>query len=506
MPLLRNYNQYSTAQPLIQGTLPWVGGDEALRILSYQLYEQIYWNVPETFELIRRGSDSKPIYVPSGKQIVETINRFTANDISVIADPQFGSESEQNEANSILTDFLRRERFYTKFGAAKRFGIIRGDWFFYLRADAERQDGARISLMEMDPASYFPITKQEDPDVVIGVHIVEPIDWGDETRIRRITYRKTTEEGGPSPISFEEAIFELDAWGGPDQDEEKIRQVHPPTELPSPIDSIPIYHIKNFVTPQDPYGSSELRGMERIIAAINQGITDEEVILALEGLGVYVTDAGQPEDDNGNPVPWNLGPGRVAELPEGKDLKRVQGAGSVSPIQDHLKYLHDQLDLATGTPAVAKGSVDVATADSGVALALKMGPILSRSEEKEDGVTDTMTRLLFDLRKWFQAYEPSLRGPMENIRWIPQYGEKIPQNRKERFDELMSLAKADPPVVSMRWIRSQLKKLDYEFPDDTEMMDEILEEIQYIETMKADVTGARIDREIEEVNAAEEGE
>lgn len=504
MPLLRNYGPYSTAEPLVQGSLSWIGGEDALRVQSYQLYEQIYWNVPETFSLMKRGSDAKPIYIPAGRQIVDTINRYTAPDLSVIADPDHGSDSERDEAMATITDFLRREKFYSKFAASKRFGIVRGDWFFYLRGDAERQDGARISIETMDPASYFPITKEDDSDTVIGAHIVEPYEIDDELYIRRITYRKTSEEGGPSPITFEEAIFEIDAWGGPDQDESKVRDVVAPTELPQPIDSIPVYHIKNFVTPQEKFGSSELRGMELLSASINQSISDEELILALEGLGVYATDAGQPEDENGNLVPWNLGPGRVVELPEGKNFERVGGTSSVAPIQDHLSYLHEQMDLATGTPAVAKGSVDVTTAESGVALALKMGPILSRGSEKELNITDTLTAMLFDLRKWFQAYEPTLRGPMENIRWIPQYGEKMPINRKQKFTEIMEIAQADPPIVPMSWVRDELRKLDFEFGEDTDVTEQILDEMQLVEGMREDVTGARIDREMGAANSGTE--
>lgn len=501
MPLLRNFTPYSTAEGLISGSLPWIDGDDALRIQSYQLYEQIYWNVPDTFELIRRGSDAKPIYIPSGKEIVETIHRFTAPGLNFTADPNFGSDTERVEAMQTLTDLFRRERFVTKFNASKRFGIIRGDWFFYLRADSERQEGARISIMEMDPASYFPIYKEGDPDTVVGVHIVEGYREGDEDVIRRITYRKVTGEGGPSPITFEEAIFPLDEWGGPNQDESAIRVLTPPTALPAPIDSIPIYHIKNFVTPQDPFGSSELRGLERVIAAVNQGISDEEMILALEGLGVYVTDAGQPEDENGNLVPWNLGPGRVVELPEGRTFKRANGAGSMQPIQDHLNYLHRHLDLAAGTPNVAKGNIDVNVAESGVSLAIQMGPILARGGEKEDDITDTLTQMLFDLRKWIIAYEPTLRGPMEAIRWIPQYGPKLPMNRQERFKELMELASADPPIVPMSWVRDELRKIDYDFPEDTDVMGEILTEMQLVQQIKEDVTGARIDQEIDAANA-----
>lgn len=44
---------YSTARSLM-GTLPtWMDEYDAQRIMSYQVYEQIYKNVPETFKLVQ---------------------------------------------------------------------------------------------------------------------------------------------------------------------------------------------------------------------------------------------------------------------------------------------------------------------------------------------------------------------------------------------------------------------------------------------------------------------
>src|SRR3546814_3832626 len=47
------------------------------RVASYDAYESIYWNAPDTFKLVQRGTDADPIYVRSeerrvGKECVST--------------------------------------------------------------------------------------------------------------------------------------------------------------------------------------------------------------------------------------------------------------------------------------------------------------------------------------------------------------------------------------------------------------------------------------------------
>lgn len=488
-------DRYSTASNLL-GTRPaWVRTTEDQnRLAAYALYEVIYWNVPDTFKLLQRGSDATPIYVPAGRKIVETLHRFMAPKMTVVADPQFGSEGEQQAAMLAITDLFRRERFYSRFSTNKREGIIKGDWLWHLYADPERPDGARISILPLDPATYFPIYNPENIDEVIGGHIVEEVTFGGKPHIRRLTYMKQTGVAGPSPIEVTDETYEVDKWDDPEA--MPVNVVNPPYTLPAPIDQIPVYHVQNFHESGSIWGSSELRGMERLIAAINQSITDEELALALEGLGVYATDAGTPIDPETNEeIPWNIGPGRVVELPDGKKMSRVSGVSSVTPYQDHIAYLHSQLDGASATPAIAAGNVDVETAESGIALYLQLAPLLAKAEEKEQIVTDVHVNLFYDLRKWFQAYEPSLRGPMENVRWLPVYGEKVPTNRKQRFDEVMSLLERG--VVSGQWARTELKKIGYEFPDDTTMMGQILEEKEMTAKVEADAFGARLDRELD---------
>lgn len=495
-----DFNQWSTAKPLHSGYSAWVPDEDKERIASYHLYEQIYWNVPETFKLVQRGSDSQPIYVPAGRVIVETLHRYMANSMKIVPDPAFGEQNDQALAVQVWTDLTRRERFYSKFNANKRYGIMRGDWAWQILADPKKEAGSRVSIMPIDPASLFPIVHTDEPDTIIGWHIVDQIRDPDSGKyiISRLTYRKTTEAGGPSPITMEHILFESDKWGGPGMEEKAIRVITPEFTLPSPIDDLPIYVIPNFDEPGALWGSSEMRGLETLLAAINQGVSDEELTLAMHGLGVYATDAGAPiDEDTGEELPWTIGPARVVEVPQGSLFRRVEGVTSLNPYQEHLEYLHHQVDLAVATPGIAKGKVNVEVAESGVALRLEFGPIIAKGEEKENVVTDVLTNLLFNVPKWYVAYEgTAFNSLIEKTRYVPIYGEKIPPNKKQQFDDIMSMIEHGVIPLAVGW--DMLRALGYELPDSTEMMTALLEQKQNIATIEADAIGNRLDKEITE--------
>lgn len=505
-----DFDQYSTAKPLLSALPAWINSEfDQKRIAAYQLYEEIYWTAPESFKLETRGQDAFPIYVPAGRIIVETMNRYLANAMTVTVDPEFGSDTEKALANQVMTDLVRRERFYSRFAANKRYGIIRGDWLWHLYADPLRPPGARISIFPIDPASYFPILNPDNLDEIIGAHIVDQfLGEGEQglekgkAYIRRLTYRKATEAGGPSPITAEDAIYEVDAWGGPNMDEKIVKQISTVHQLPPPIDSLPIYHIQNFFEPGSPWGSSEMRGLERIMAAVNQTISDEDLTLAMDGLGVYATNAGQPIDpDTGEDAGWNLGPARVVEVPHESFFNRVSGTGSVTPYQDHLAYLHEQIDLATGGGQIARGRVtDVQVAESGVAMLIELAPIINLAVEKEQVVTDVMTNMLFDLAKWYVAYEGSaFNSLMEVTRWVPAYGPKIPPNDQKQFDNIMAMVVNKVIPMEVAW--DMLRTLGYELPENTEMMGKLLSETQATATVEADAMATRINGEIQQTDA-----
>lgn len=491
-------DQFSSAKPLL-GQLPnWVADPfEQRRLASYQLYESIYWSVPQTFKLAARGTEDNPIYVPSGRVVVETLHRYLANSMTIVEDPNYGTDQDRILAKQVMTDLARRERIYSKFNANKRYGIMRGDWMFHLYADPLRAAGARVSVFALDPSSVFAVTTPENVEEVLGYHIVDqytdPVDG--KVYIRRLTYMKQTRMGGPSPIEVSDALFKVDDWGGPgmDPEVEPEKVLRPTSLLPSPIDDLPIYHIPNFSEPGGLWGSSEMRGLERIMAGVNQGISDEELALALEGLGVYTTDAGTPVDEDGNEVPWRVAPGRVIELPDGKSMARLKGIDDVKPFQDHLKYLGDWINEAAGLSDIARGRVDVQVAESGVALMIEMAPLLAKVVEKEQVVTDAMTQLLFNLPKWYVAYEgTAFNSLMEVTRWIPEYGDKLPRNRAGEVDELLKIAAVSPAIVPMSWVRDQLRELGYDIPNEDVVRTEIAEEA----AVAQDAFGARVANEL----------
>lgn len=499
---MSDLSQWSTASPLMSKLPTWIADPmEQNRIAAYQLYEAIFWSVPNAFKLTQRGDDDSPIYLPSPRTIVETVHRYMANGLRFMPDPAVGTSSNQVNAAKMLEAFFRRERFYSKFNANKREGIFRGDWAWLIQADVDRLPGSKISIQPVDPASLFPIYNEENLDEIIGYHIAFQQDFEGKPAISRQTYRKTTGTGGPSPITYEHTIFEVDKWGGPGMSEESVlASVQSPVTLPPLIDSLPIYWIQNFQQTGTIFGSSELRGMERIIAAINQGISDEELSLAFQGLGLYKSNAGVPVDADGNETTWNIGPTMVLDLPDGDNVyfDRVNGVSTVAPYLDHINFLINQLDEAAAVPAIAKGKVDVNVAESGISLLLQMGPLLSRCEEKERVVTDVLTNMMFDLgTKWFPAIEG---GGLEGVsdlavcQFLPVYGEKIPLNKSERFAEIMMMV--EKKLVSMIWARAELRKMGYEFPDDATMTAEILQETAAMGTVQVDPFGDRISQEV----------
>lgn len=456
---VENFSPYSTAITLSASLPTWMDPIDASRIAAYQVYEQIYWNVDETFSIVQRGSDSEPIYIPMARTIVDTTNRFLCPKPGFIMDPDAGSDVEQETMRLFLSRTFRRERWWSKFNANKRYGIIRGDWAWHVLANPAKAPGTRIKIEPLDPAAYFPIAHPNDPDKMIGAHIVEQFTNAEgDTFIKRQTYYKGADplnnDGSDTTIYNSIGLFDVEKWQS--LNDSPVTVVKTPTALPPQITAIPIYHVPNIETPGDPFGSSELRGFERIMAAINQGISDEELILALEGLGMYATDGGPPRDETGKVTNWLLGPGMVVEHGAGSKFERVSGVSSVSPIQDHLKFLVESLKEASATPDAATGKIDVQVAESGISLLLQMGPLLSKVGEREETVTDVHMQMYHDLcRMWIPAYE----GLDLPVAAIPVFGSPLPENRDAKFKEIMSLFAAQ--VVDVGWVHTELSKLGY---------------------------------------------
>ena len=458
------FTPYTTAEDLF-GTKPqWVPMVlDQQRLQAYQLYEEMYWNVPDVFKVSLRGTNTLPIYVPSARTIVDTTHRFTGAGFGVVTfDRETGKPSEDSQAAQMaLQDLFRRERFKSKNNANRRYGIMRGDAIWHVTADETKPLGSRITLTALDPGMYFPITDENDVEKIVGVHLVEYIETTDGPRIRRLTYRKEPRSDGLNTITVEEGLFEVDKWGKPDATAKLV--LRQPTPLPDDITSIPVYHVRNYEEPGNPFGSSELRGLERLMSAVNQTMSDEDLALALDGIGMYATDGSQPIDPvTRKPVPWLLGPGRVVHT-DGSFFNRV---GGVSGLGDsygaHYDRLWEALKQSSGTPDVAIGKVDVSVAESGIALALQLGPMLAKAGEKNTLLIDVMTQMMFDVTNmWMAAYEDT---SFDNVGVDCVVGDAVPVDRKARFAELNDML--DRGVIDTAYYRAECTKLGYVFPDD----------------------------------------
>ena len=471
------FTPYSTLRSMFPASRPtWIPDDlDQQRIMSYQLYEQIYWNVPDTFKLTWRGTEDKPIYIPTSKVIINTTARFVAPKLTATVEPIAGGAANSAaivQAQQFWIDFLTREEFASRFTGNKLYGLIRGDWLWHVTADPMKAPGTKISLRSLDPGMYFPIYDPDDVDRILGIHIVDQFIPPSERDvvIKRTSYRKPGTEGNPSDqwVSSEIALFETDDWGGPKSKPKKV--IRPPMELPG-ITSLPVYHVKNFDEPQNPFGSSELRGIERLAAAVNQAISDEELSLALDGLGVYATDADPPVNEDGTPSNWILGPGRVVEHQVGRKFARIGGVGSVTPYMDHLAFLIKAMKEASQTPDVAIGNVEVSVAQSGIALAIQFSPMLAKAGEKNEIIFNKHNQLWYDLAtQWFPVYE---KTRFDGMRVVSTIDDAIPVDRQARRDELNDML--DRHVISRKYYRQEMTKLGYVF-DETSMQQDIEDE------------------------------
>jgi hypothetical protein len=449
-----DFTPYSTLRGFIGSPPAWVPQEEQERIQSYVKYDEMYWNDARQFSLrVLEGED--PLYIPNARTIVDTTSHYLLKGLSITC-------AESNAKLKVaLTAFLDREMFLSRFHTAKHRGVALGDFVFHLTGNPKKAEGTRLSLTAVDPGQVFPIWDDDAPDKLVGCHIVDFYYLPDDTQqyIKKLTYRLVENEAGTSrKVSREEGIYKLEPkWYGPAP--ELIKQTIPLGFLDAAITTIPVYWFKNIDWDWQ-YGSSELKGFESILRAVSQGSTDVQGALSLEGLGVYATDGGRPVDDDGNDADWEVAPGRVMEVPAGSYFRRVEGVGSITPATDQINYLESKLREAGGLSDVALGRVDVQTAQSGIALAIKFLPTLAKIEERDMAGVARLKQMFYDWKIWHQVFEhETLDGDV-----VIEIGEKLPENRTERINELNNML--DRKVISIQYYRDEMKKLGYEFPDD----------------------------------------
>lgn len=456
---------YSTATPYMGEGSAWItNAYDAERLASYKVYQDMYWSEDAAFQLIRRNDDGRPVYLPKPKTIVDTTAHYLLKGLKV----GMLRPDDDQEMRDFLENFLLRERFYSRFQVAKLAGVVRGDWLMHLTANPAKEEGSRISLNSVDPAYYFPEYDTDDLEKRTGAKLVEHAVHPDDPSkvvIRVLRYWQEYDEVGDrvSPLVWrEEALWEVDGWDIPTK-AKKVKDLVPASTLPIDITSIPLYHFKNAEWDGFEFGNSELKGYERIFEAMNQAISDEEIALALVGLGVYATDAGRPKV-NGVEQDWIVAPGTVWEMPGATMVKRLEGISTVTPVLDHVNYLNDALMEASGTSKVAVGDVDVQTAESGIALALKFLPTLAKIEYRDTAGVEMLTQMFYDWKFWVKAYEGK---DFTETPIVITLGDKLPINRAKTLDELNNML--DRGVISAKFYREEVTRLlGYKFPDDIE--------------------------------------
>jgi len=467
------FSPYSTVVPYF-GALPsWVPPEDQERIASYQTYEEIYWNNPDSFKLVLRGTNDKAIYIPSAKTIIETAHRYVGTKLKWRPEPTLGTTSDQQNMLVAFNNLFQREAFASKYNSNKRYGLIRGDWVFHITGDDTKEQGTRLSIHAVDAASYFPITEDRlvkggSSTRIVKVHLAEQFVDTDNLyglgKAKQLVRRQTYEKLDTGLIQSSTLIADPDKWFD-DTKAGTLYEVAPFTLDPR-ITTIPVYAIRNFDEPGNLFGSSEIRGFERLIAAINQSVSDTDLALALDGLGLYATSSGGPVDADGNDVDWIIGPGRVIEnVPA--DFRRVAGVGNIKPAQDHVQLINNFMKEASGTPDAAIGKIDVQVAESGVALALELAPMLAKADEKDTIIVDTLAQMAFGLATmWFPVYEGQSFGDARLLPVINQ-SDKLPINRQAVLTEVTTMMMTDPPLLSATTGRQILSvELGIPFADD----------------------------------------
>lgn len=455
------FTPYSTVEPLFNGAedFSWVPDEDHDRIAAYSTYDEMYWNYDQVFKLVMRGEFDKPVYIPAPRTIVDETAHYLLKGLTV--------GPENSDANSplgvALADWLVREQFYSKLHIAKHSGVTRGDWILHLTANPDKSEGTRISVTSVDPSSYFPITPDDDPDDIQGVRLVEHILMPDGTALVKMLQYSYEYYGSAGAINRrvirEELHLEVEGWFKGKAERKVIKRIMKPQALDDRITRIPVYHFKNMAWQGDPFGSSELRGVERLVGAINQSVSDEELALALEGLGVYATDAPKPTNEAGEEEEWEIFPGIVLEVPGQSTFNRISGIKSVEPMQDHIKLLQDS--LFEGTATFRSAAVDVQLAESGIALAIRYMPTLAKIEQRDSLGVDLLNHFFYEWQRWWDVYEEQdLSGEKVAI----TLGSKLPVNHTEVLNELNNLI--DRKIITRQYYREEMaRRLGYVFPD-----------------------------------------
>lgn len=495
-------NKYNSVIAYLGKALPsWVTEEaDQLRVAAYDGYDDMYRNVPGTF-VIRNGQDV-PIYVPGAYRIVEATNRYLAKDwawtVESVNPDAATADAQSVELKLAFHNLFVKEEFKSLFFSLKRHMVQRGDALLHITANLGAAAGQRLSLDEPHPRNYFRITAPSNDQVTIGCYLTDLVfaDDGKTEIARRMEYRY--DPAGSGQVFAKLSFWEPGGWDDRFTDSPALKPVVAPAAyaqdpalqplltgyfLPATVKTIPVYLFRNRREGGEAFGTSQIAGVETLVGAVNNTVSDEDITLALQGIGVYVTDSARPVDDDGvSEAEWVVAPGSVLEVKTGTKFERIQGVTSNVPFQEHLGYLDDAIEKSAGLSATAVGNVDASVAASGVALRLDMAPILAGNEEKEVELAGRLDQFLFDLMTMWL--------PVDGINIPPglmitnSFGDPLPVDRAAAILEVVGLVTAGlmSKDFAIKYLR---ERLGFDFPDD--MLEQIL-----AETSTADPVGDRI--------------
>lgn len=115
-----------------------IDSEDNARLRSYALYEDFYYNRPETFKVTCRGDSDVEIYLPSTKKIVNATARFLAVDFGFTI-----RGGDQSAIETIFTNLFAREEILKRFIKSKKSLLTRGDVMWYITADPKKPAGKR---------------------------------------------------------------------------------------------------------------------------------------------------------------------------------------------------------------------------------------------------------------------------------------------------------------------------------------------------------------------------
>src|ERR1044071_4187412 len=128
-----------------------VDEDDVLRVRAYVTYQAIWDNLPTAFTVLLRASDD-PLarrYVPVIRDIIESTNRYLAQDMETVWTPLPGNtipDDAMIEWHARFDAFMTREEVGIKLLSLKRWLLIKGDAILHVTGDPSKAEGQRIRI------------------------------------------------------------------------------------------------------------------------------------------------------------------------------------------------------------------------------------------------------------------------------------------------------------------------------------------------------------------------